>query len=157
VAPGKHRGQLLLIGGRHVLDDCYNANPASMAAALRTLTGLRGSHAAVAILGDMLELGPTEASLHAQLGEVAAECRLTRLITLGPRARHLAEAAQRRGVPTELVDTADDAARAAVAATQPGDFILLKGSRGMALEGVIDRLRALLPDPAAPAAAQQVH
>jgi UDP-N-acetylmuramoyl-tripeptide--D-alanyl-D-alanine ligase len=157
VTAGKHRGQVVVIAGRHVLDDCYNANPASMAAALHTLTALRGSRAAVAILGDMLELGPTEAALHAEIGEVAAACRLTRLITLGPRARHIAETAQRLGVTTEIAANADDAARAAAATTEPGDWILLKGSRGMALEGVLDRLRALLQDPAAPAAAKQVH
>ena len=157
VTPGKHRGQLVVIGGRHVLDDCYNANPDSMVAALHTLTGLRGSHGAVAILGDMLELGPTEATLHQKIGEVAATCRLARLITVGERARHIAESAHKLGVPTEIAATAADAARAAAAATQPGDFILLKGSRGMALEGVLDRLRELLSDPAAPAVAQQVH
>jgi murE/murF fusion protein len=156
VTPGKHRGQTLVIAGRHVLD-CYNANPDSMAAALHTLNGLRGEHAAVAILGDMLELGPGEAALHAQIGEVAATCKLARLITVGSRARHIATAAQRLGVPTELADTAATAAAAAAAATQPGDWILLKGSRGMALEGVLDRLREILQDPATPAAAPQVH
>lgn len=157
VTRGKHRGQTLVIAGRHVLDDCYNANPDSMAAALRTLNGLRGEHAAVAILGDMLELGPGEAALHAQIGEVAATCQLARLITVGSRARHIATAAERLGVPTELADTAAAAAAAAAAATQPGDWILLKGSRGMALEGVLDRLREILQDPATPAAAPQVH
>jgi murE/murF fusion protein len=157
VTPGKHRGQLVVIAGRRVLDDCYNANPDSMAAALHTVAALRGGRSAVAILGDMLELGAGEAAMHAQIGQIVADCGVNRLITVGERARHIAAAAQRLGVPTEVAATADDAARAAAAATEPGDFILLKGSRGMALEGVLERLQALLEDPAAPGAAQQVH
>ncbi|MFO0576019.1 MAG: UDP-N-acetylmuramoyl-L-alanyl-D-glutamate--2,6-diaminopimelate ligase [Polyangia bacterium] len=144
--PGKHRGQLQSIGDRHLIDDCYNANPASMAAALRTLSGLRGTGRGVAVLGDMLELGPTELELHARIGEVAAECGLHKLIAVGQRARHIASAAKERGVDAVAAADAEDAASLAAQATRPGDWILVKGSRGMALEAVIARLHALLDE-----------
>lgn len=156
VHAAKHRGQVEHIAGRNVLDDCYNANPASMDAALRTLAGLRGAGRAVAILGDMLELGPTEDALHAQIGEVAADVGLHRLITVGPRARHIAQAASARGIETLIAADASEAASAAAAATRAGDWILLKGSRGMALEEVITRLRTLLGE-ATSAPAPEVH
>jgi murE/murF fusion protein len=147
VQAGKHRGQLLTIGGRLVLDDCYNANPASVAAALRALVGLRGSGAAVAVLGDMLELGPTEAELHAMVGRVAAASGLHQLITIGTRARHASEAAAALGTTVVHVETAAQAAEAAAAATKAGDVVLVKGSRGMALERVLEQLTTLLSPP----------
>jgi UDP-N-acetylmuramoyl-tripeptide--D-alanyl-D-alanine ligase len=147
VQAGKHRGQLLTIGGRLVLDDCYNANPASVAAALRALAGLRGSGAAVAVLGDMLELGPTEAELHAMVGRVAAASGLHQLITIGARARHASEAAAALGTTVVHVETAAQAAEAAAAATRAGDVVLVKGSRGMALERVLEQLTTLLSPP----------
>jgi UDP-N-acetylmuramyl pentapeptide synthase len=152
VSTGKHRGQLLTIGGRHILDDCYNANPASTVAALKTLAGLRGSAAAVAVLGDMLELGPTEDELHRQVGSAAASSSLSQLIAVGRRARLIADAASQHGLPSLAVDSAEAAASAVVQATAPGDWILLKGSRGMVLEHVLDHLRAQL-EGVAPATA----
>ena len=148
VVQAKHRGQVVEVAGRHVLDDCYNANPASTAAALRTLTALRQGGQAVAVLGDMLELGPTEDALHAEIGEVAAGCGLSHLITIGPRAQHASRAAQARGLLATHVDSPQQAAALAAAQTRAGDWILIKGSRGMALEQVLDHLRATLaPSP----------
>lgn len=149
VQPGKHRGQLITLGGRIILDDCYNANPASTQAALRTLQGLRKSGRAVAVLGDMLELGPTEAELHAQVGRAAAQLGMDRLITIGQRAQHISQAAQNSGLPSQHVETPEQAAQAVVAATEPGDVVLIKGSRGMALERVLTQLSTLL-SPIAP-------
>lgn len=144
VVQAKHRGQVVQVAGRHVLDDCYNANPASTAAALRTLVSLRGEAGAVAVLGDMLELGPTEDTLHAELGAVAASLSLKYLITIGPRARHACLAALARGLAATHADSPQHAAALAAAHTRAGDWILIKGSRGMALEQVLDHLRATL-------------
>ena len=157
--PGKHRGQVQVLAGRRVLDDCYNANPASMAAALRTLRSLHKPGRAIAVLGDMLELGPTELQLHSEIGEVVAEVEVALLITVGKRAAHIAETAAKRGVITLAAADAEAAAQALLARTEPGDWILLKGSRGMALEGVLDRFRALCANgtEAAPAADQGMH
>jgi murE/murF fusion protein len=142
VVQAKHRGQIVTIAGRQVLDDCYNANPDSTAAALRTLSALRGSARAVAVLGDMLELGADEAALHRRVGAVAAECGLSQLITVGERARHASLGARDAGLTAVHADSPQQAASLAHAATQPGDWILVKGSRGMALEHVIDSLRS---------------
>ncbi len=144
VVPGKHRGQVVVAAGRHVLDDCYNANPASMLAALRTLNVLRGGHKAVAVLGDMLELGASENALHAEVGQAAADCGLSLLIAVGPRAAHIAKGAAGRGLKTLTVSSAAEAATAAAQASAPGDWILIKGSRGMVLEHVLDHLCAQL-------------
>lgn len=149
VLPGKHRGQLLTLGGRMILDDCYNANPSSTQAALRTLTGLRQSGRAVAVLGDMLELGPTEAELHAQVGRAAAKLGIDQLITIGERAKHISSAAQECGLSAQHVDSPEQAAHAVAASTQAGDVVLVKGSRGMALERVLTQLSTLL-SPIAP-------
>ncbi len=158
VVQAKHRGQIVTLHGRHVLDDCYNANPDSTAAALRTLAALSGSARAVAVLGDMLELGNDELALHRQIGEVAASCRLAQLITVGERAKQASLAAQAAGLAAVHADSPQQAASLAAAATQPGDWILVKGSRGMALEHVIDSLRSQPPagpshSPGSPAAA----
>ena len=147
VLPGKHRGQLLTIGGRIILDDCYNANPSSMSAALRALQGLRRGGRSVAILGDMLELGPTEAELHASVGRLAATTGLHKLIAIGERARQISQAAAAQGTDAIHVSSADEAAQAAIAATTPGDVVLIKGSRGMALERVLEHLTTLLSPP----------
>lgn len=145
VAPAKHRGQLVKWAGRTIVDDCYNANPASMAAALRMLADVRaaaGKGSAVAVLGDMLELGPTEATLHEDIGRLVAELKLSKLIALGDRARHLVEAARAAGVDAVHVATPKEAASVLCSATKPGDVVLLKGSRGMALERVLAFLPA---------------
>jgi len=141
----KHRSSAIELGGRHVLDDCYNASPPSTRAALDTLAALRGNRRAVAVLGDMLELGADEAMLHRSIGEHAARLRLDLLVTVGERARHLSDGALAAGLPAARVRHAADAADAAAAAaraTAPGDWILVKASRGMKLEQVIDALRA---------------
>jgi UDP-N-acetylmuramyl pentapeptide synthase len=130
-----------------------------MAAALRTLGALHKPGRAIAVLGDMLELGPTELQLHAEIGEVVAEVEVALLITVGQRAAHIAATATKRGVTTLAAADAEAAAQALLARTEPGDWILLKGSRGMALEGVLDRFRALCANgtEAAPAADQGMH
>ncbi len=130
-----------LASGVTLVDDCYNANPASMTAALRTLASLAaGGGRAVAVLGDMLELGPIEAEAHRALGEEAAGV-VRWLAAFGPRSRGTAEAARAAGLG-EAFHTEDMAAlvehvRARLA---PGDVLLVKGSRGNRLERLVDAL-----------------
>jgi murE/murF fusion protein len=141
VRPGKHRGQILSIGDLHVIDDCYNASPISVRAALRTLAAIRGPGRGLMVFGDMLELGPTEATLHEEIGQAAAQEGVALLIGVGPLAAQAVAAAQRLGV--RAVDVGRDAeAAAALLADEarPGDWVLVKGSRGMRLEQVIDAL-----------------
>ena len=133
-----------LPSGVLLVDDCYNANPASMKAALRTLRQLAGGGRALAALGDMLELGPTEGDLHRELGRDAAAAGLAALAAFGPRARLAREAAaRRRPDPSDTFHTEDPQALVAFVRERlrPGDVLLVKGSRGMKLERLVEALR----------------
>jgi murE/murF fusion protein len=134
--PAAMRGEVVDIGGRHVIVDCYNANPASMAAALRTLGELATDHRAVAVVGDMLELGEHAAAEHAKIGAQAADLGVL-VIALG--AWKATVAAHRND--TWTTDEPLVAARQALALTEPGDWVLIKASRGMRLERVVDAMR----------------
>ena len=133
-----------LPSGLQLLDDCYNANPASMTAALRTLMALARANGSrpVAILGDMLELGAFEEEAHRALGAEAAHAGAASLAAFGPRSRATAEAARATGLAevfhTEEMDALVRWARASLA---PADVLLVKGSRGMKLERVVEALR----------------
>ena len=133
------RGQVRVIGGQNVLVDCYNANPASMCAALDTLRELAGQRPAVAVLGDMLELGDEAADAHRTAGAQAA-ARNAHVIALGEHAGALADGARDAGGSAEVA--ADPAAAAAAVRTRAGagDWVLVKASRGMRLERVVDAL-----------------
>jgi UDP-N-acetylmuramoyl-tripeptide--D-alanyl-D-alanine ligase len=132
-----------LPSGALLVDDCYNANPASMSAALATLADLGAASGArtVAVLGDMLELGAFEAEAHRAVGADAARTGVRALAAFGPRMRGAAEAARAAGLEplwTEDIAALVDWARATVA---PGDVLLVKGSRGMKLERLVEALR----------------
>ena len=133
-----------LPSGVLLVDDCYNANPASMKAALRTLLQLAGGARALAALGDMLELGSAEEDLHRELGRDAAAAGLSALTTFGPRTRLTHEAALAAGLdPAAAFHTEDPQALAAFLRERlrPGDALLVKGSRGMKLERLVEALR----------------
>jgi UDP-N-acetylmuramoyl-tripeptide--D-alanyl-D-alanine ligase len=137
------RGQRIeLPGPVLVIDDCYNANPMSMRAALDDLAASAPATATgrrVAVLGDMLELGPDEASFHAEIGTYARECGVDVLVTVGGLA-----ALMGTHFAGEL-HAADDAAAAAALVRElvaPGDTVLVKGSRGVGLEVVAQGLLA---------------
>jgi UDP-N-acetylmuramoyl-tripeptide--D-alanyl-D-alanine ligase len=150
VRPAKHRAQLVPLGGRTLLDDCYNAAPPSMRAALDALveiTPLSGQK--VAVLGDMLELGPDSERLHAEIGAYAAE-RVDQLITIGPLSAAMHAAAAALG-DRRLHSGDPEAAAARVSAiSRAGDVVLVKASRGMRLERVIEALAALWAPSEAP-------
>lgn len=134
VALSELRGERIeLPGGVVVVNDCYNANPMSMRAALDDL-GLSASGRRVAVLGDMLELGPQEQRLHEEIGDHARASGVEVLVTVGPRARHMGGA--------HHVDTAQEAAALLPDLLQPGDTVLVKGSRGVGLEVVAEALLA---------------
>jgi len=141
VKPAKHRAQLVPVGDRTALDDCYNASPLSMRAALDALVSTTpAGNRKIAVLGDMLELGPDSAALHAQVGEYAST-RCDGLIAIGPQSHHTAEAARARlGERVLHTDDPTDAAERAWEWSGPGDVILVKASRGMRLERVLDAL-----------------
>ena len=131
-----------LPSGVRLLDDCYNANPASMSAGLRTLVDLAADGGRpVAVLGDMLELGDFEAEAHRALGEEAARAGVRALATFGPRARAAAEAARAAGLDAFHTEDLPALVEWARAALRPGDVLLVKGSRGMKLERLVEALR----------------
>jgi UDP-N-acetylmuramoyl-tripeptide--D-alanyl-D-alanine ligase len=127
--------------GVRVIDDTYNANPHSVAAALRTLAGLRGSGRAFAVLGDMWELGEQAEPLHAACGAEAARTGVDVLVGFGPLSVHLLRGARDAGLAEvfEARDPAEAAARVRERA-RPGDVVLVKGSRGMQMERVVRAL-----------------
>lgn len=125
------------VAGVTVLDDAYNANPASVAAALRTLAAFPCRGRRVAAVGDMLELGATGPELHAAVGAQATDLGLDLLVATGPLMTHAAEAA---GISAVAVPDAAAAGAHLRGWLRPGDVLLLKGSRGMRMEGVLDAL-----------------
>ncbi|MDZ4859309.1 MAG: UDP-N-acetylmuramoyl-tripeptide--D-alanyl-D-alanine ligase [Candidatus Hydrogenedentes bacterium] len=135
------RFKRLRIGALDVIDDSYNASPASMSAALEGLAGNpRGAH--IAALGDMLELGPDSATLHRSIGELAGQLGIDHVFALGNFASVIIEGARVAGVPhAEVFPDHAAIARAVLDIARPGDVLLVKGSRGMRMERVIDQLR----------------
>jgi UDP-N-acetylmuramoyl-tripeptide--D-alanyl-D-alanine ligase len=126
-----------------VLDDSYNANPLSVHAALDALHDLNSAGRRIAVLADMLELGPTAPELHHQIGALAAE-RVDWLFTYGALSAEIARGAIDAGLPEDRIFTAqshDELAANLLELLQGGDRILVKGSRGMRMEKVIDALR----------------
>jgi len=138
------RFRVLRVGPLHVFDDSYNANPASMAAALEALALRAQGGRRIAALGAMLELGEETSAWHRQTGETAARHGVTHLFARGPNARDMIEGARAAGVPhAECIEEHDAIARAVRDVAGPGDSLLVKGSRGMRMERVIECLRAL--------------
>ena len=120
-----------------IVDDCYNANPDSMKAALAMFKDFPCKRR-FALLGDMLELGDLSREAHEELGRLAAESGLYCLITYGEQAKRTAVVAAAKGVETLHADSYREAADALLSRVQPGDAILVKASHGMALEKVLE-------------------
>jgi len=121
-----------------VVNDCYNANPMSMRAALDDLAASAPGRR-VAVLGDMLELGPGEARFHAEVGERARTAGVDVLVTVGPRAEGIGAAF---GGTTHHAPDARAAAALVPGLLEPGDTVLVKASRGVGLEVVAQALEA---------------
>lgn len=129
------------VAGRRLIVDCYNANPASMKAALETLAGVHGRKWAV--LGDMLELGALAETAHVETGRQAADAGLQGVILLGEFSRLTAQGAIEGGMNESVVARCADQEEAAHLLMQwslEGDTVLLKGSRGARLEKVIEAM-----------------
>lgn len=127
--------------GAVIVNDAYNANPDSMRAALEALAGMRRpSGRLVAVLGDMLELGIEAAAQHEAIGELAAQLGIDEVVAVGEFAAAIVAGARRGGAEAVAVPNADDAAAAAAGLLTPPDVVLVKASRGLALESVAERL-----------------
>jgi UDP-N-acetylmuramoyl-tripeptide--D-alanyl-D-alanine ligase len=131
------RGETVAVaGGITVIDGCYNANPMSMRAALSDLAATAehdGAARRVAVLGDMLELGPGERSFHRELGALATAAGVDVLVTVGPLAAAIAE---RYGGEVRSLPDSEAAARVVPGLLRAGDVVLIKGSLGVGLRRV---------------------
>jgi UDP-N-acetylmuramoyl-tripeptide--D-alanyl-D-alanine ligase len=142
-----HRTELVRAAGVTIVDDSYNASPGSMLAALDLLAGLPGRH--VAVLGGMLELGDDVDLKHRAVGRSAASVSEL-LVTVGGLAEEIARGAREAGLDPARIHEAPDQ-EAALHVLRPrlrdGDVILVKASRGIALDRLVDRLREELGPP----------
>jgi UDP-N-acetylmuramoyl-tripeptide--D-alanyl-D-alanine ligase len=135
----KARLQIREIHGVRFIDDSYNANPDSMRAALRTLVELDADGKRIAVLGEMKELGSASELAHREVGETAATFRIDRLITIGDTAEVIAQGARAGGLEkTAAVRSTREAAELLGEIAEPGDLILVKGSRSARTEQVIE-------------------
>ena len=135
--PAGMRQNLVQVGGVQVIEDCYNASPDSMRAALQTL-GKLPVHRRYAVLGAMLELGDYAKEAHTQVGKMAAENGIDGVLAYGADAAYIVEAAKQAGLENaRLFDTKESLAQSLAQQVQPGDGVLFKGSRGMHLEDVM--------------------
>lgn len=143
--PASMRSEVLQKGGVTYIYDCYNANPASVKAALELLVSVDPARRTIAILGDMLELGPQEQAFHEEIGKYAADKRVTHVIACGAFGPLIGEgAAYARGSQTgvTVVKDAIGAGRALRQLVDRGDIVLIKASRGMRMERVLEAVQA---------------
>ncbi len=140
------KGRLSLLHTRRgvgIIDDTYNANPVSMAAALETLAAVKGPQRGFIVLGDMLELGGPSGELHREVGRKAGRCGAARLYAHGPHAADVLAGAREAGMSDADLQMGAKADIAAdlVRRLRRGDWVLVKGSRGMAMESVVAAVR----------------
>ena len=142
LGPSPHRGELRRhASGALLYDDSYNANPASLRAALETLSGFEATRR-IAVLGDMRELGPGEDVWHRELGNYAST-RADRIVCVGELARYYGEEAADCGFPAnaiDYVDSPEEAAHLLEGLLAPGDVVLFKGSRAVGLDRAVEAL-----------------
>lgn len=128
--------------GLNIIDDTYNANPVSMTGAIRTLMALAAGKPAVMVAGDMLELGEKAASFHFELGEKAARAGIGRLYSTGDFAQSIADGALAQGMDIRniFIGSQEEIICDLRQRLHPGCWVLIKGSRGMALEKTVKEI-----------------
>lgn len=142
-------GRMRLIKGIHgttIIDDTYNSSPLAVEQAIETLSGIHGAKRKIAVLGDMLELGRFSVKEHEKAGRLVAT-KVEALMTVGVRARSIAESARDGGLKnTRIIEHADSdaAAKDLAALIKPGDVILIKGSQGVRMEKIV---KAIMENP----------
>jgi UDP-N-acetylmuramoyl-tripeptide--D-alanyl-D-alanine ligase len=146
LTPAPRRGEVVRLGrGVTLVDDSYNSSPSALRGALESLSRDRRHGRRVAWLGEMLELGDHAPALHETCGRAAADAGLAVLVTVGgPAAERMADAAREAGMAADAVRYVSDSATAAALVgelVQPADLVLVKGSRGVRMDVVADRVR----------------
>lgn len=147
-APTKMRMNILKRGdGITILNDAYNANPQSMRAAVEVLSKSGGDYK-IAVLGDMFELGPFAPTLHAGVGAYLGKAGIDCLVAVGELARHIYDAAKDAMVPQVYwCETKEEAKPILAELVRPNSTILVKASRGMAFEELVDDLKRITKEP----------
>ena len=143
--PFSGRGKLAFLpGGIYVLDDSYNSNPDSLRAALAAFAEMKGAHRGLAVLGDMLEVGLSSPAFHEQAGRDVGAMGLAHLFVFGDAVRGMAEGARAAGMDREKIHAPRDLKELAAGleeVLEPGDWVLVKGSRRMRMERVVEALK----------------
>ena len=142
--PLRHRAEVRkTTSGATVIDDCYNSNPRALGQMLELLRDWPGAHRRIVMAGEMLELGPTSPDLHRAVGRLVVENRIDLLVAVQGDARCFLEGALEAGFPpdrTRFFSDASAAGRFARSIIQPGDVVLVKGSRGVHLEKAVEQV-----------------
>lgn len=144
--PAAMRSQIIAHHGVRIINDCYNANPASMKAAAQVLAQWSPARGRVAVLGDMLELGSESRDLHRQVGQFLASLNISRLVACGVLGHEIAEGARQAGMSESSIVEVPDAQAAAEflrKVVRQGDIVLVKASRGMKLEQIVQTLTGM--------------
>ncbi|VAX17157.1 UDP-N-acetylmuramoyl-tripeptide--D-alanyl-D-alanine ligase [hydrothermal vent metagenome] len=143
--PAPMRMELVTLpNGAALINDSYNANPASTRAAIESAASQRGDGKLIFVFGDMLELGSRAEAEHKRVGAIAAKAGVDAMYTFGKRAKLAARTAAARGVKIKRGKTHQQIAQSLVKFLRPGDTALVKGSRGVQMEKVIERLTAMM-------------
>jgi UDP-N-acetylmuramoyl-tripeptide--D-alanyl-D-alanine ligase len=142
VSAGRMRGEVIDFKGVRIISDCYNSNPRAVATMLDVLRETPARRR-IAVLGEMRELGAGSVQLHRETGERVAAAGIDLLVAVGGDAREIVSAARAHGMPaaaSEFFETAREAGECLAGIVRPGDWVLLKGSRGVALEQALSVL-----------------
>ena len=129
--------------GIHIIDDTYNANPDSMQVALSTLKTMRAGSRGIFVAGDMLELGDQAPALHGKIGALAAQSGISRLYASGKYADQVVSGARDEGLPaaSTMIGSRREIIADLIGWLRTGDWLLVKGSRGMAMEKIVREVK----------------
>jgi UDP-N-acetylmuramoyl-tripeptide--D-alanyl-D-alanine ligase len=144
IQPPDKRGQVLEIGGATIVNDSYNSNPRALEAMIDTLASMQAKRR-ILVAGEMLELGPSGEEMHRECGRHAAEKKIDFVIGVRGLAQALAEAACGGGTQAQFVETPEQAGEWLAQNLRHGDAVLLKASRGVKLERVLEMLQERVP------------
>ena len=134
------RQKIYALHGMTVIEDCYNAGPESMRAALQVLRDTKATGRRIAVLGGMLELGDHAPQAHFEVGQLAAQTA-DAIFAYGAHSEQYIRGAEKSGIPAVQYPTHEALAEALKAYARPGDVLLVKGSRGMRMERILELIK----------------
>lgn len=135
------RQNIVTYNGIKIINDAYNASPQSMQAAINVLEELCSKTRGIAVLGDMLEMGDLAKKLHYEVGSFIKDKKINYLITVGKASKNIMQAvanSHNQTIKLQHFDNNNEALKYILSIIRQGDFILIKGSRGMKMEQIVD-------------------